>query len=444
VSLGGESVSDRERTIREALHRAVLRPGLRIDHLGDERVVLDPVSGVVHTLRGPAAKVLDALREGRPPSDTEPTAALVAAGIAAVPGLSRRDVLLAASFASALVVSATLPSAVAAASGPAFAVTGTGGELQQFTVSDGGATYALYRLAHDSVTVSTSIERAFIIGPFPRSVQLILVGAGGSGGLPDITDSNGYDTVLAGGGGGGEVVEVDLGSVPGGTEFVVSVAGTPDRGQSGVDSHVRIGATVIVEARGGGAGGSEASAAAAGGSGGGGASPSAFRTAGSVQQGTTSTSGAIAPSATRYLNQGGVGVAGAGGGGGGASVTGAAGSVTKGGDGGGGRSIEAFLLSYTSVDGAGNDPGDYPRVLGGGGGGAGSADGNTNRGLAGLGGGGRGGLAYSDEDGSYGFSANSGVLGTGGGGGGGASDGNASANPGFGGSGVAWVRMRTN
>jgi hypothetical protein len=441
-------MSDLERSIDAALHRAVLRPGLRVDHLGDERVVLDAASGVVHTVRGAAVKALDAIRAGRSPADVEPTAALVAAGIAAAPGLSRRDVLIAASFASALVVSATLPSAFAAAStGPALTITGDGGELQQFSVSDGSATYALYRLAH-TASSGTAIERVFIIGPVSRRVQLILVGAGGSGGLPDITTTgSGYDAVHAGGGGGGEVVEIDLGTVPAGAEFAVSVAGVPDIAQSGASSHVRVGATVIVEARGGGAGGSEATAAAAGGSGGGGASPASYRTAGLAVEGSISTSASIVPSATRYLNAGGAGVDGAGGGGGGAATFGAVGAGTKGGDGGGGRSIEGFMLTYSSVDGAANDPGDYPRIVGGGGGGAGSAAGNSNRGAAAAetGGGGRGGLAYLDEEGEAGgFNGGTGTLGTGGGGGGGASIGNASANPGLGGSGVAWVRMRTN
>jgi len=443
-------MSDLERSIDAALHRAVLRPGLRVDHLGDERVVLDAASGVVHTVRGAAVKALDAIRAGRSPADVEPTAALVAAGIAAAPGLSRRDVLLAASFASALVVSATLPSAFAAAStGPALTITGDGGELQQFSVSDGSATYALYRLAH-TASSGTAIERVFIIGPVSRSVQLILVGAGGSGGLPDITTTgSSYDAVHAGGGGGGEVVEIDLGTVPAGAEFAVSVAGVPDIAQSGESSHIRVGATVIVEARGGGAGGSETTAAAAGGSGGGGASPSSYRTAGLAVEGSINTSASIVPSATRYLNAGGAGVDGAGGGGGGAAASGAAGAGTKGGDGGSGRSIEGFMLTYSSVDGAANDPGDYPRIVGGGGGGAGSAAGASNRGASGTPGGGRGALAYlveDEEDSNAAGSVNASdvVLGTGGGGGGGASIGGVSANPSLGGSGVAWVRMRTN
>lgn len=100
--------------------RPVLRRGLRVDRLGEERLVLDPASGVVHSVRGAAVKALDAIVAGRAAADDEGVAGLVSAGIVEVPGVRRREALLltgsVAALASLGIATLALPTASAAAS----------------------------------------------------------------------------------------------------------------------------------------------------------------------------------------------------------------------------------------------------------------------------------------------------------------------------------------
>ncbi len=55
------------RSTGQPWRHVVLRPGLRIDRLGDVRVVLDPSGGVIHTLRGELAETLDGIVRGERP-----------------------------------------------------------------------------------------------------------------------------------------------------------------------------------------------------------------------------------------------------------------------------------------------------------------------------------------------------------------------------------------
>lgn len=422
--------------LESALERAVLRTGLRIRRVGDRRRVLDAAGGRVHEVGGVAVRALDLLRAGRPVDDPEVVAGLVAAGIADAPGLPRRDVLGYAAAASLGISTVLLPAAVAAASPANPSVSGSDGELQQFTVtSDSGTvSYLLYRLAHTGL-IAAPIERTFVIGTVDRSVQMLLVGAGGSGGVADETFTG--SQVLAGGGGGGEVVEVDLGTVPAGTELAVSVAGSP-AATSGAATYVRIGGQQLVEAKGGGQGAGLDFGAAQGGSGGGGSSVNTI--AGTTGAGSSTTVADVTPSITSSdRSVGGAGGANAGGGGGGAGGAGVVGSSGNGGAGGGGTDISAFFLDY--VVSAGSDPGDFTAVVGGGGGGAG-----LGFGAGGSASGGGGGGGYMDTPA---FQGGDGSVGTGGGGGGGASGTDDFASPTFGvpgqgGTGVAWVRIRTS
>ena len=311
-----------------------LRRGLRVTHLGDERLVLDPASGVVHTVRGPAVRALDAVMAGRPTVEPEIVAALVGSGIAEVSGLSRRQALLFAGSASVLVGSALLPTAARASSVAPATVSGSDGVLQTFTLADGSL---LYSLTHES-NVSGSVTRNLVIGATAKNVELLVVGGGGAGGA-----GQSGSTVYGGGGGGGEVRYVDLGSVSPSNNFELIVAGQ-GLTSSGQDTTVNA-LTVVTTAAvadGGGIGGGVVAAAADGGSGGGGSSSL-------TAAGSSTTPSSMADD--QYGSNGAAGASGQSGGGGGAGSTPPTqGSGSVGGSGGSSKALGDFYdLSGVSV-----------------------------------------------------------------------------------------------
>ena len=404
----------------EPVDRASLRPGLRVDHLGDERLVLDSAAGIVHAVRGPAVAALDQVLSGRRPIDDEVLAALVGAGIAETSGLTRREALALSTSALALIASTTLPSAAAAASTPSLSATDpSSGTVTPYDLQDGAR---LYRLVNLSFSLAAT---HYTFTPTAgTTVDVLLVAGGGAGGEPG--DRTGVE-FFGGGGGGGELAYVSLGVVPAGTELSFQVAGF-SAGIGGASILTR--GSDSVTAAGGGRGaariGSTLTAASAGGSGGGG-------TAGATAGGAAG-SGAVSDGLdkTSYANAGGDGTVGhraaAGGGGAAEAAVGADSTENGGGDGGNGRTLDVtgWILTGSGAPSA--------QTFGSGGGGAGIA----TAGVSDVGGeAGRG--ATTNDAGSFVF-AQDGALGTGSGGGGGILLTRSAAFAGFGGSGVIWVR----
>jgi hypothetical protein len=428
-------MSDLERSIDAALHRAVLRPGLRVDHLGDERVVLDAASGVVHTVRGAAVKALDAIVRGRPAPDADVLAALAGAGIVEVRGVTRRDALVLAGSATALVASIMLPSAVAAASTFSLPAGSGGGSATttEFTLASGHRLYRLFDAAESDLDTSFRLSVTA-----PTVIEVLLVGGGGPGGQAGSSVSAEF---FGGGGGGGEVAFVALGTVSAGTALDFTVAGNAsfDIRNSGRDTTLSIG-TDSVTALGGGQGaariGTTLTAAVSGGSGGGG-NPS-NTAGGSSGSGAVSLSGSRTRTSTR-VHAGGTGTAvrAAAGGGGALEPGGSASTETSGGKGGDGITLAAATGWDLTVL-SGPDPTAVQNIFGSGGGGAGAAAGGTSN-------------SGDDQVGAFRSTATAAQAGSsprltsGAGGGGGIrvarlETGFTAADPGSGGSGVVWVR----
>ncbi len=410
-----------------------LRRGLRVDHLGDERLVLDTASGVVHTVRGPAVAELDRVLTGRAGLDDEVLAALVASGVVEVLGVGRRQALALSGTAALLISTTLLPSATAAASVGGSQVPSPEGIVSQFSVSnDDESAYYLYRVAHTSEATSVGDLTRSITAGFAGQVELLLIGGGGGGGTIPIGDT----TNVGGGGGAGEVHQIQLDFVPAGTVLTVVVGGQSLAGSNGQPTYVKIDDVVVGLAQGGGRGAGAASAAGDGGSGGGGSS--AFPSGGSAGE-----YGAVGEGASSYgfaslQYDGGGGLAGRGGGGGGAGFQpDPSGSEGYGAAGGGSVDVNEFFFNYST--GSSPHPGEYRYVAAGGGGGG--SIGGRQGGLGGddpIGGFGAdpGGPSVPDRDP---LSMN-GLFATGSGGGGGA----ASADTAYGGrgaSGVAWVMI---
>jgi collagen type III alpha len=322
--------------------------------------------------------------------------------------VSRREALLLSGSAAALIASAVLPSAIAAASTVELSITGDAGALTSYTLADNST---LYRLIHSSSSTD-EVVRTLAVGTTPRTIEMLLVGGGGGGGLTTVDNSV---TSHGGGGGGGEVLFYSLGTVAANTVFELHVGGQspPTSPSDGNPTYVRRLSGEIAEiarARGGGEGGGYLDPGRDGGSGGGGSSLFPAR-------GITLTT----PGESRGAD-GAVGATGTSGGGGGAGGTApTTGSSTAGGAGGSAVPLSTFIS--TGLAGGGTVP--TPRSLGAGGGGAGDRTG-------GAGGIGAGAGAYA----TYGFvfdedleesverrltasSASNPTLGSGGGGGGG-------------------------
>ena len=428
-----------------------LRRGLRVDHLGDERLVLDPASGVVHTIRGAAVEVLDRVLAGRPVSESEILTAFVGAGIVEVGGFTRRRALAMASSALALIGSAALPSAAAAASasGLSFAA-GTGGSITDYTLGDGAT---LYRAVAGSVSTD-DVEFTLNVGPVEKLVEIVLVGGGGPGGdrLADSVD------FFGGGGGGGEVSFFSFGTVPASTVLRFTIGGFSKAGlQSesvGNASTVRevtgpSTSFLVAQALGGGRGGHHQAldggsfvAAEPGGSGGGGSSGSTMGAFGGDR--LTSYSG-YAVMTNFDLAIGGVGGGGdgnayAGGGGGGSlqngsSATGSTGESSMAGDGGTGHTLDQVATEWDFTGTGALVP--LP-TLGAGGGGAGLTEAQAGD----SSGGGEGGYPIVEEVNPRAIGGGEGEVGSGGGGGGGVThSATGGASGGRGASGSVWIRL---
>ncbi len=414
----GGAVGDSERCF-ESVDRAFLRPGLRVAHLGDERLVLDSAAGIVHAVRGPAVAALDRVLSGRRPVDDEVLAALVGAGIAETSGLSRREALALSTSALALIASTTLPSAAAAASTASLSATDpSSGTVTEYVLQDGARLYRLVNLSFSFAATQYTFTPSA-----STTVDVLLVAGGGAGGEP------GDRTVLeffGGGGGGGEVAYTSL--VSDGAELSFEVAGY-SAGIGGASILTR--GPDSVTAAGGGRGaariGSTLTAASAGGSGGGG-------TAGAIAGGAAGSGAVSGLIRTSYANAGGGGTgshrAAAGGGGAAAAAVGVGAASTEngGGNGGNGRTLDVTGWNLTG-SGA-----PSAQTFGSGGGGAGIA----TAGVSDVGG--EAGRGATTTDAGFIVFARDGALGTGSGGGGGMLVQGGSAFAGFGGSGVIWVR----
>jgi hypothetical protein len=408
--------------------RAILRPALRVDRLGDERVVLDADAGVVHTLRGEAATSLDAVVRGEAVQNGEVLLALVRAGIVQQSGVSRRDLLGVSGLVSALLLTTVLPSAAAAASGGGggsgggaiASVVGTSTLVTEYAMTDNGVAFQLFRIAHqDFASSGATLVREFTLSQ-RRTVYFVLVGGGGGGGNID-TSNVGFRT---GGGGAGYVHDAGHAADAGAT-ILVTVGARAIPGTAGNTTRIDVDGEIF-EAPGGGRGagnGTEASYPLSGfGSGGGGRS---------------SADGVDADRDGAF--DGGDGGSQDAGGGGGAALAvegGDGGNGTSDGGGAGGAGVDIASLLGT-WDGVGANPLLHRYVAGGGGGG-----GLTVGGAGGAAGGVTvGGIGVSRGDVTASGNARHGAFATGSGGGGGAADGIESA-AGAGASGVAWILVQ--
>lgn len=337
-----------------------IAPGLRIEDLGREVVVLDPVGGRVHRLTGPAAVAFRALSVG---DETSPALliALRSAGILTSAGSvepsSRRAVLAAASLG---VVTSLLPASSASAS-PAGLSPGGSAYLQVAGAAE-ASDAVTGQLQHVIFTRLAGPVRSFTPSA-ALQVEVLVVGGGGGAGT--------------GGGGGGQVVRRLATLDPERYDVEVAVGGDVNipaaftGGAGGTSSIVRSSDAAEVALALGGAGGS---IDGPGGSSGG----SPGRAGGS---GGTRASG---------------------GGGGGAGGAGFSAAGDDGGRGGVGQTVLDFIVPSVTYGGGGGG-GSYwgtPGDGGAGGGGEGAQEyGNGQPGVSSTGGGGGGSTGYGGEPG---------------------------------------------
>lgn len=362
-----------------------LRPGLRVDRVGTEAVVLDGRAGVVHRLTGDAAEVLTELvMRGRDVADLPARLADAVAGLREVgvlrPGIGRRRVLGTATVGALGIMSLALPSALVAASPGSTRVRGTATdasnqgslELPEGASASTGFTYRTY--------TNPGLGEEFNVGGLGYLVvDVLAIGAGGAGGNRD-----------GGGGGGGAVSLLLERQLPAGSQIPVQVGAG---GDASADPATPAGQGSGLYNTGDGGGFTVFAQGGAGGQSSGGA-------------GGQSYAGVNSPG-----GNGGAGGSGYGGGGAGAGGAGSAPNGGIGGAGGPAFSVENFFASSFAVAGGGGGAGYYT-------------------GSAGTGGG-TGGSGY------YGI-AGSNATGPGGGGGGGGAD-----NAGTGGNGLLIVRYLT-
>ena len=166
-----------------------LRPGLRVDRLGTEVVVLDAGSALVHRLAGPAAEVLDRIvLHGHAVADLPGRLGPAVAGLRAA-GVLRGDVarrqLLGAGAAGAVgILTLPLPaSATAASDGDGGALGGAYDDSTtgSTTLPDGltAADGYTYRVYDDPSATSLTFD---VEGTGTLTVDILLVGGGGAGG----------------------------------------------------------------------------------------------------------------------------------------------------------------------------------------------------------------------------------------------------------------------
>lgn len=243
-------------------NRLELRAGLRIEHLGDEVILLDP-AGEVHRVTGPGVEALVLVAGGVEPRDVpdelaESVDALVAAGVVAEPrGWARRRMLMAsgATLASATVVTFALADPAAAASGCGSGIVPTDRTAVGVKYTTVGTVQYVTRAGQTSVLV-----RAW---------------GGGGGGGAGRYNGGWYP---GGGGGGGAYASSPAVAVSPCTSYTVTVGAGGDNGAvhggagaNGGQSLFKDGSTVMAQFGSGGAGGATGGGNTGGGSGGSGA-----------------------------------------------------------------------------------------------------------------------------------------------------------------------------
>lgn len=356
-----------------------LRPGLRLERVGDELVVLDQASHRVHRLTGPAADAVTRLAEGSQGTSVpaEVLEALRAAGI--IDGaLSRRRALGASAAAGLGVVSMALPAAFAAASGGgggSSSLTVSGGTLVTPLVDGepiGGVVDITYRTFTSDGTLSLK-------GSGTLLVDILVIGGGGGGGGGDLNSG--------GSGGAGGAVSIARSVTLGVADYDVVVGeggagGSPyTQGRAGSQSSFDLGGARELTAPGGGLG----------------TTPNADGRAdgGSVAAGTSGSSArAGGVGSGRFVldldDQRGAGGGAGAGGAGGDSVAVDRFTTDFGGDGGPGFGVTGFFAATESFAGGGGGAGSTggSAVAGGGAGATGSSNGTSANSYGGGGGGG--------------------------------------------------------
>lgn len=322
-----------------------LRPGLRVDRLGTEVVVLDATSALVHRLNGPAAEVLNrVVLRGQAVADLPARLGPAVAGLREAGVLRgevpRRQALGAAAAGTVGILTLVLPAAAAAATGG-----GDGVGTASDDSSDGDLTLPSGMTAaagYTYRTFATPGSFAFVVGGSGTlTVDVLLVGGGACG----------MNNVGGGGGAGAVSIALDQTLSAGSATVIVGAGG--DKNSPVIRAGTsRFGDTLVTE--GGWFGGSVTGSD--GGSGGG--SP------------TPGTTGQI----PRYYGALGAASKLAGGGGAGASGDGLVGSGEDGGAGGPAFSVDGFFGASVLLAGGGGGSG---RTTGGVGG-SGAGDGGTN------------------------------------------------------------------
>lgn len=368
-----------------------LRRGLRVDRVGTEAVVLDPVAALVHRLTGPAAEVVaELVLRGRDVADLPARLAPAVAGLRQAGVLrgevSRRQALGTAAVGAVGIMTLALPSAATAAS-PGGG--GSGGGSAYDNSPNGSLTLPSGFTAADGYTYRTfTSSGTFVVGGSGSlTVDVLLVGAGGGG----------SGTAGAGGGGAGGAVSRFLNQTldagPEGYAVTVGAGGTGgSTGYQGGQSSV----ATVGNAVGGFGSSSSEGAPALGGSGG-----SAFA-AGGAGYGSAGGGGAGAGGPGAAATNPDVGVIDAGDGGAAfaeSTFFGAEVALAGGGGGGGAYFQNHFDAAGEGgagggAGGLGGDPGlEPPRPVqngfpgtsfGGGGGGSGAGGGSGGAGHAGL------------------------------------------------------------
>jgi hypothetical protein len=340
-----------------------LRPGLRVDHVGTDAVVLDHVSGLVHRLTGPAAEVIDALvMRGHDVDDLPSRLAGAVSGLREA-GVLRGDVPRRQALGAALagtvgILTLTLPSALAAASAGGPGGTGGGGTgdgIEGLPAGMSAATGYSYQYALAGATFESSCPNFALPGSV-TTFDILLVGGGGGGGVGE--------TGKGGGGGAGAPVNVFLnqnvvfdGIIPtcvgrGGVDQISSTESFFIRGLLPDDS------PDFVQVSGGGNGGP---------------GTDLFGGTGGASVATDQTGGSPGGAGASGSNV--VGSIAAGGGGAGAGGNGSAATVeTAGGAGGSGFVVSGFFGADVTFSGGGGGAGSTS----GGAGGSGAGAGGTN------------------------------------------------------------------
>ena len=201
-----------------------LRRGLRVDRVGTEAVVLDPVAALVHRLTGPAAEVMaELVMRGRDVADLPARLAPAVAGLRQAGVLrgevSRRQALGTAAVGAVGIMTLALPSAATAASP---GVGGSGGVATDVSVTGVTDTLPSWATAASGYTYRTfndpdAANRFDVGGSGTLTIDVLIVGGGGRGGFgpsgdgaQTFPDSNGSGRYGSGGGGAGGSVSLVL------------------------------------------------------------------------------------------------------------------------------------------------------------------------------------------------------------------------------------------